>query len=77
MSVRPRLAIACAAIAALWGGCSETMPLGQLPDLTKLPDKVLSKDEQQGKIEEMIEKSHTHQAEAVKAIEKGDVDKGK
>ena len=75
MTVRSRLALAFAAIAGLLGGCSETMPLTQLPDLTKLPDKVLSKDEQQGKIDEMIEKSQRHQAEAVKAIERGEVDK--
>ena len=31
------------------GGCSETLPFAQLPDLAKLPQKVLSKDEQQGK----------------------------
>ena len=57
--------------AAVLGGCSETMPLAQLPDITKLPQKVLSKDEQQGKLNEMIEKSQRHQAEAAKEIEKG------
>jgi hypothetical protein len=61
------LAIGAAALA----GCSETMPLAQLPDITKLPQKVLSKDEQQGKVNEMIEKSQRHQAEAAKEIEKG------
>ena len=57
--------------AAALGGCSETMPLAQLPDLAKLPQKVMSKDEQQGKVNEMIEKSQRHQAEAAKEIEKG------
>ena len=57
--------------AAALGGCSETMPLTQLPDITKLPQKVLSKDEQQGKVNEMIDKSQRHQAEAAKEIEKG------
>lgn len=57
--------------AAALSGCSETMPLAQLPDITKLPQKVLSKDEQQGKVNEMIEKSQKHQAEAAKEIEKG------
>ena len=57
--------------AVILGGCSETMPLTQLPDLAKLPQKVLSKDEQQGKVNEMIEKSQRHQAEAAKEIEKG------
>ena len=60
-----------AATATLLGSCSETMTLVQLPDLTKLPEKVLTKDEQQGKVNEMIEKSQKHQAEAAKEIEKG------
>jgi len=47
------------------------MPLTQLPDITKLPQKVLSKDEQQGKVNEMIDKGQRHQAEAAKEIEKG------
>ena len=51
------------------GGCSETMPLAQLPDFDKLPEKVLSKDEQQTKVNEMVEKGQTHQAEAAKKIE--------
>jgi hypothetical protein len=57
--------------AALLGGCSETMSLAQLPDITKLPQKVLSKDEQQGKVNEMIEKGQKHQTEAAREIEKG------
>ena len=52
------------------GRLFETLPLAQLPDLTKLPQKVLSKDEQQQKINEMIERGHTHQAEAAKQIER-------
>jgi hypothetical protein len=65
-------ALALVAIgAAALGGCSETMPLAQLPDITKLPQKVLSKDEQQGKVNEMIEKGRKHQDEAAKEIEKG------
>jgi hypothetical protein len=52
-------------------GCSDSLPFPQLPDLTKLPQKVLSKDEQQGKVNEMIEKGQTHQIEAAKEIEKG------
>ena len=51
------------------GGCSETLPLAQLPDFYKLPEKVLSKDEQQTKVNEMIEKGQNHQAEAAKKIE--------
>jgi hypothetical protein len=51
------------------GACSETMPLINLPSIAKLPEKVLSKDEQQKSMKEMIEKGQTHQAEAVKQIE--------
>jgi hypothetical protein len=57
--------------AALLGGCSETLPLAQLPDFAKLPQKVLSKDEQQGKVNEMIDKGQRHQTEAAKEIERG------
>ena len=53
------------------GGCSETMPLVQLPDITKLPEKVLSSDEQRGKVDEMAAKARQHQTEAVKEIEAG------
>lgn len=52
-------------------GCSETLPLANLPDITKLPGKVLNKDEQQKAMNQMIEKGQTHQAEAAKQIEKG------
>ena len=52
-------------------GCSETLPFTQLPDVTKLPQKVLSKDEQQGKVNDMIAKSQSHQSEATKEIESG------
>jgi hypothetical protein len=54
--------------AVLLGGCS---PLSQLPDFAKLPEKVLSKDEQQGKVNEMIERGQKHQSEAAKEIEQG------
>ena len=57
--------------AAMLGGCSETMPLTQLPDITKLPQRVLSKDEQQGKVTGMIEQGQKHQTEAAKEIESG------
>jgi hypothetical protein len=60
-----------AGAAAGLGGCSETLPLTQLPDITRLPQKVLSKDEQQGKVTDMIAKSQTHQTEAAKEIESG------
>ena len=46
--------------AALLAGCSEPAA-AQLPDITKLPEKVLSKDEQQGKVNQMIAKGQKHQ----------------
>ncbi len=52
-------------------GCSETLPLANLPDITKLPQKVLNKDEQQKAMNQMIEKGQAQQAEAAKQIEKG------
>jgi hypothetical protein len=74
MPARWRLGLALIAAAALAGtllGCSETLPLANLPDITKLPEKVLSKDEQQKAMNQMIEKGQTSQAETVKQIEKG------
>ena len=65
------LALIAVAATLSGGGCSETLPLTQLPDLTKLPQKVLSKDEQQGKVNEMIAKGQNHQTEAAKEIENG------
>jgi hypothetical protein len=57
--------------ALLLSACSETLPLANLPDITKLPEKVLNKDEQQKAMNQMIEKGQSHQAEALKQIEKG------
>jgi hypothetical protein len=64
--------LALAAVTAtLLGSCSETLPLSQLPDVTKLPQKVLSKNEQQAKVNEMIAKGQSHQTETAKEIENG------
>ncbi len=65
------LALVAVAATLLGSGCSETLPLTQLPDVTKLPQKVLNKDEQQGKVNEMIAKGQKHQNEAAKEIENG------
>jgi hypothetical protein len=65
------LALLAVAATLFGGGCSETLPLTQLPDVTKLPQKVLNKDEQQGKVNEMIAKGQQHQTEAAKEIENG------
>jgi hypothetical protein len=48
------------------GGCSQ---LAELPDISKVPQRVLSKDEQQGKVNEMIEKGQNHKTEAAREIE--------
>lgn len=66
-----KLAVAVAGAAAVLSACSETLPLANLPDITKLPEKVLSKDDQQKTMNQMIEKGQNHQAEALKQIEKG------
>ena len=65
------LALVAVAATLLGSGCSETLPLTQLPDFTKLPQKVLDKDEQQGKVNEMIAKGQKHQSDAAKEIENG------
>jgi hypothetical protein len=57
--------------AALLGGCAETASLAQLPDINKLPQKVLTKEEQKSKVEGMIENGQNHRTEAAKEIEKG------
>jgi len=59
------------AMTAHLAGCSETLSFSQLPDLAKLPQKVLNKDEQKGKVNEMIEKRDRHEAEAAREIERG------
>jgi hypothetical protein len=46
------------------------MPLVNLPDITKLPQNVLSKDQQQKAMNQMIEKGQAQQAEAAKQAEK-------
>ena len=71
MSIRRWTSVlALGAVAAtLLNSCSDSLPLNQLPDVTKLPQKVLGKDEQQGKVNEMINRGQTHQDEAAKEIE--------
>ena len=69
--IAPVLIVTGAMIGTLFSGCSETMPLINLPDVAKLPEKVMSKEEQQKTMNQMIEKGQSHQAEAAKQIEKG------
>ena len=66
-----RLVAAGILAVAILSGCAETLPLVNLPDIAKLPEKVLTKDEQQKAMNQMIEKGQAQQAEAAKQIEKG------
>jgi hypothetical protein len=68
---KPGIALiaSCAAAMALVG-CSDTLSLAQLPDISRLPSKLLSKEQQTTSMNKMIEKGQTHQAEAAKEIEK-------
>jgi hypothetical protein len=50
-------------------GCSETLSLADLPSITKLPEKLLSKEEQAKTMNQMLEKGQNHQAVAAKEIE--------
>jgi len=63
--------LAAGAVAGVLLGCSETLPLVNLPDITKLPQKVMSRDEQQKAMNQMIEKGQSSPAEAAKQIESG------
>jgi hypothetical protein len=69
-SARRRAALAAVAAAAALGigGCAEPS-LTPLPELGSVPRQVLSNEEQQKAIDELIAKNQTHQAEAVKQIE--------
>ena len=61
--------VACSAAGIALMGCSETLSLTQLPDLSKLPQKLLSKEEQAKTMNQMLAKGQTHEAEAAKEIE--------
>jgi hypothetical protein len=71
MALRWMCALALSGAAAGLGGCSGGLPFPQLPEVGGLPGKVLSKDEQQGKVADMIAKGQSHQTEAARQIETG------
>jgi hypothetical protein len=71
MQTRMIYALAFVGLTAHLAGCSDALPLAQLPDIAKLPEKVLNKDEQKGAVNEMIEKRNRHEAEAAREIERG------
>ena len=73
LTARPMARIAhlpLVAIVALLGGCSA---LGPMPELT--PGKVMSKEEQQSKVNGMIDSAQNHERDATKQIE-GDKTEG-
>jgi hypothetical protein len=73
MAVRckPWLAlIASGAAAMALIGCSDTLSLAELPSISRLPSKLLSKEDQAKTMNQMLERGQSHQAEAVKEIEK-------
>ena len=64
------LIVAGISAGTILSGCSETLPLVNLPDITKLPENVLNKDQQQKAMNQMIEKGQAQQAEAAKQAER-------
>src|SRR5262245_25122090 len=70
MRARWKLGAALVVSTTLAAGCAETLSLADLPNVTRLPEKLLSKDEQAKTMSGMAEKAQTHQAEAAKEIEK-------
>ena len=69
--IAAKLVAVWALLGSLLGACSETLPLINLPNIARLPEKVLSKDEQQRTMKEMIDKGQTNQADTIKQIEQG------
>jgi hypothetical protein len=72
MAVRCRLGFALVASGAVGMallGCSETLSLVELPNISRLPEKLLSKEEQAKTMNQMLEKGQTHQVETAKEIE--------
>jgi hypothetical protein len=63
--------MAAAAASGMLGGCAESLSVTRLPDFMKLPDKVLTTDQQRRTVNDMIEKGQTHRDDAVREIEKG------
>jgi outer membrane murein-binding lipoprotein Lpp len=70
MGARWKLGVALVVSTTLAAGCAETLSLADLPNVTRLPEKLLSKEEQAKTMSSMAEKAQTHQAEAAKEIEK-------
>jgi hypothetical protein len=74
MAVRCKLGltlIASGAVGVALLGCSETMSLVDLPNISRLPEKLRSKEEQAKTMNQMLEKGQTHQSDAAKEIQAG------
>jgi len=58
------------ALAALLSGCASAGPsIADLPDLRRIPQKLLTKDEQQRAVQDLSNEKEKQQADAVKQIE--------
>jgi len=55
--------LAATVLAGCLGGCAESIPTAQLPDLVQDPRKFLTKQEQEQAITEMSQKKAAQQAE--------------
>lgn len=72
MAVHCRLGVALVASSAVGMallGCSETMSLVDLPNISRLPEKLLSKEDQAKTMNQMLEKGQNHQSDVAKEIE--------
>jgi hypothetical protein len=68
MGTRAKLA-ALIASACVVTACSSQQPYQQLPDVARLPERLLNKDEQQARIVDMTAKQRAKETQAEKEIE--------
>ena len=68
MLARTKLA-ALMTSACLVTACSSQQPYQQLPDVARLPERLLNKDEQQARIVDMTTKQRAKETQAEKEIE--------
>ncbi|HET6927535.1 MAG TPA: hypothetical protein VFI48_11870 [Hyphomicrobiaceae bacterium] len=55
--------------ACIVAACSSQQPYQQLPDVARLPERLLNKDEQQARIVDMTAKQRAKETQAEKEIE--------
>jgi hypothetical protein len=68
MATHARLA-ALITSACVLTACSSQQPYQQLPDVARLPERLLNKDEQQARIVDMTAKQRAKETQAEKEIE--------